>query len=164
MRTDSQPDMILYRIAHELHADLNGVGGLTNKGRWNHKGAPLVYLSEHISLCAWEKLVQFESINNIPDIYVCLTVEVPDDSLTILSKEILDRDFKQWDTYPHSLKTMDFGSNFLKENETLLLQVPSIVVPSEYNFLFNPLHPKSKTAKIINIEPFVFDGRLKKMK
>jgi len=156
--------MKLYRIAHKLYADLNGIGGLYHKGRWNHKGAPLVYLSEHISLSAWEKLVQFESINNIPDTYFCVTVEVPDDSLTVLPKEILERDIKDWDAYPHSLKTMNFGSNFLKENKTLLLQVPSVVVQSEYNFLFNPLHPKSKESKIVNIEPFVFDGRLKKMK
>jgi RES domain-containing protein len=42
----------------------------------------------------------------------------------------------------------------------LLLNVPSAIVPQEFNYLMNPLHPKALKVKIINKSPFSFDERL----
>jgi RES domain-containing protein len=52
------------------------------------------------------------------------------------------------------------GNNFLFKKEKLLLKVPSAIVKQEFNFLFNPLHPKAAEAKITSTEPFIFDSRL----
>ncbi len=154
--------MVLYRISYKEHAALNGIGGLTTSGRWNQKGFPVVYLSESLSLAAWEKFMQFESINNIPDVYVSLKIEIPDSSIQEITKEELDKTIKGWDSFPHRPGTRTIGTRFLKKREFLLLKVPSAVIQDEFNYIMNPLHPLSMEAKIIEEKPFVFDERLKK--
>jgi RES domain-containing protein len=49
----------------------------------------------------------------------------------------------------------------VENNKSLLLQVPSAIVPKEYNFLLNPLHPQFNAVKVVDMEPFTFDLRLK---
>lgn len=43
---------------------------------------------------------------------------------------------------------------------TAVLCVPSIVVPSEYNYLLNPPHPEFSRIQIAKPEPFAFDPRM----
>ncbi len=154
--------MILYRISYKEYADLNGVGGLTTSGRWSQKGYPVVYLSESLSLAAWEKFMQFESVNNIPEVYVSLKVEIPDSSIQEVTKEELNKTIKGWDSFPHRPETKMIGTRFLKKREFLLLKVPSAVIHDEFNYIMNPLHPLSTEIKIIEKKPFIFDERLKK--
>jgi RES domain-containing protein len=52
------------------------------------------------------------------------------------------------------------GNNFLANKKHLMLKVPSSIVPAEYNYLLNPMHPDMKKVKIIMKEPFDFDSRL----
>ncbi|WP_297097561.1 RES family NAD+ phosphorylase [uncultured Draconibacterium sp.] len=151
--------MILHRISYKEYADLGGIGGMTTSGRWSQRGHPVVYLSQSLSLAAWEKFMQFESINNIPDVYVSLKVEVPDSSIQELTKIEL---VKGWDSFPHQASTRLAGTRFLKKRKFLLLKVPSAVIQDEFNYIMNPFHPLSIEAKIIEKKPFIFDERLKK--
>jgi RES domain-containing protein len=41
-----------------------------------------------------------------------------------------------------------------------VLKVPSVVVKDEFNYIINPLHPKSREIKIAEQKPFSFDARL----
>ena len=156
--------MLLYRISYKDYADLNGIGGLTTSGRWTHQGYPVVYFSDSLSLAAWEKLMQFESMKHIPNVYVSLTVEVPESSIQVITKEELDKSITGWDSFPHHSATRIIGTNFLKDKEYLLLRVPSAVIQDEFNYIMNPLHPLSAEAKIIEKKPFIFDERLKAKK
>jgi RES domain-containing protein len=54
----------------------------------------------------------------------------------------------------------ELGDEFLKKRGHLLLKVPSSIVPAEYNYLLNPLHPDAIKARLVNREPFSFDERL----
>ena len=48
-----------YRIVDEkFKDDLSGDGAKLYGGRWNPKGSPLLYCSEHISLCMLENMVR----------------------------------------------------------------------------------------------------------
>ena len=50
--------MIVYRITNSLYSnDITGTGAKLMGGRWNSKGVPLLYVSEHISLAVLEMLV-----------------------------------------------------------------------------------------------------------
>ena len=153
--------MLLYRISYKDYTDLSGIGGLTTSGRWTHQGYPVVYFSDSLSLAAWENLMQFESVKHIPDVYVSLTVEVPERSIQVVTKEELDRSIKGWDSFPHHSGTRTIGTNFLKDKKYLLLRVPSAVIPDEFNYIMNPLHPLSAEAKTIAKKSFIFDERLK---
>jgi hypothetical protein len=45
------------------------------------------------------------------------------------------------------------------EGASLALRVPSVVVPSEFNFLLNPAHDAFGTVVISAIAPLAFDAR-----
>ena len=52
------------------------------------------------------------------------------------------------------------GDEFIKQKQSLLLKVPSVVVTQEYNYLANPIHPDFKKIKIIKTISFWPDKRL----
>jgi RES domain-containing protein len=52
------------------------------------------------------------------------------------------------------------GDEFIKQNQSLLLKVPSAVIHEEYNFLVNPLHPDFKKVKLTKTKSFWPDKRL----
>jgi RES domain-containing protein len=41
-----------------------------------------------------------------------------------------------------------------------VLAVPSVVIPQEFNYLLNPLHPAFKKIVVSQAESFVLDPRL----
>ncbi len=152
--------MELFRIVKKDYADLEGIGGIYAPGRWHHEGNRVVYLSETISLAAWEKYLNIASPKLLPPDLVFMRVFVPDSDILKVPKKVL---IKGWDEFPHLSQTMDFGTDFLREGKHLLLQVPSAVVPQEHNYLLNPRHSNIKDCKILKIVPFKFDARLEKL-
>lgn len=49
----------------------------------------------------------------------------------------------------------------LEEGRHMVIRVPSTVVPREYNYIINPLHPQARQVKLVSVEDFVFDVRIK---
>ena len=56
--------------------------------------------------------------------------------------------------------TRFIGDEFIKQNKSLLLQVPSSIIHEEFNYLANPLHADFKKIKIIKTKSFWPDERL----
>ena len=52
------------------------------------------------------------------------------------------------------------GDEFLKSSSSLLLKVPSAIIPEETNVLINPLHKDMKRVKVKIAREFEFDSRL----
>ena len=149
--------MILFRIVNCSYAsDLTGTGGRLYGGRWNSEGKPAVYLASSVSLAILEVLVHLPPLM-IPDNYCLVEVEVPDNSITKIDVTLLPATWKDISP-PMALKQM--GDEFLKMQNYLLLQVPSSVVPMEFNYVLNPLHGGMKKVKVRKSEPFNFDERL----
>ena len=150
--------MILYRISYTKYAnDLTGEGARLNGGRWNHVMTPCVYTAESRALALLEYTVN-ASIDTIPRALALTAIEVPDSSIEICTEARLPGD---WKNEPVPASTRDFGTSWLKTAEKLLLKIPSTVIPEEYNYLINPLHPASKDCKIVGIRDFVYDVRIK---
>ncbi|MGO9271661.1 MAG: RES family NAD+ phosphorylase [Terriglobia bacterium] len=57
--------------------------------------------------------------------------------------------------------TCDPESAWLRKNDSVLLQVPSAIVPETANFLFNPRHPDAASFHIADTFLYPFDVRLK---
>jgi RES domain-containing protein len=53
------------------------------------------------------------------------------------------------------------GDAWLEEGKYPVMKIPSVVIPEEFNYLVNPLHPEAEGIYVINQQPFVFDQRLK---
>ncbi len=147
--------MIVYRLAIPKYAsDLSGEGAAIFGGRWNSIGLKAFYCSQYISLCILEILVRSHLNINPPD-YQLITIEFPETDIIVIGPAELKTGWKQ-----HIEYTQWIGEGFLKNNKSLVLQVPSAIVERENNFLINPLHKNYNRVKIINIEPLDLDKRL----
>lgn len=151
--------MDLFRIGREKYIrDLSGEGARLYGGRWNRRGIPLLYTSQHRSLAALEVLVH-TTVHEIPHDLMLLTLSAPDD-LEMKSVQVEDLT-ANWRDYPAPQFLVDMGSEWAELNESALFRVPSVVIPQEWNILINPLHEELKRIEIADIQPFSFDGRLK---
>jgi RES domain-containing protein len=150
--------MIVYRLSRkQFSADLTGKGAQLAGGRWNSIGKAVIYTSESRALCVSEIAVH-TSLGIIPDNYVLVTIEIPDDiKITSIKQNELP---PNWRSFPYSDFTRLIGDTFLLKNKGLVLQVPSAVIPGDYNYLINPEHIDINRIRIINTEPFLFDKRL----
>jgi RES domain-containing protein len=150
--------MIVYRIAHQKYArDLTGTGAKLAGGRWNSPGNRMLYTAGSISLAILEVAVHL-SLEKVPKGFKIIVLEIPDE---YAHKSIDRRKLPiNWSLSIHAPFTQNIGDVFLEKNEFLTLQVPSAIVPEEYNYLINPLHPAFSLVKILDIRDMNFDSRL----
>jgi RES domain-containing protein len=148
--------MIVYRISNTAYSnDISGTGAKLLGGRWNSKGIPILYTSEHISLAVLEMLVntQFKDYAIALDM---LSIQLP---ANIVINEINLKKLKKGWIADYGY-TAFIGDEFIKDKQNLLLKVPSAVVTEECNYLINPLHTDFKKIKIIETRSFKTDERL----
>ncbi len=149
--------MILHRITSKPYIhDFSGTGAMHHGGRWNSKGMRMIYTSGSLSLATLEIIANLSS-NNIKKGLFCVEIAFPD-HLEITTLNSLP---EGWNQYPYNHKTMDKGSEFIK-NGGFCLKVPSALVETEFNYLFNPLHEDFKHIKLIDARPLMLDLRLLK--
>lgn len=149
--------MILYRIGVCNYVnDLSGAGTRLFGARWNSKGHPGIYLASSRALAVLEVLVHLQPLF-VPDDYCLVEIEAPDDDLEIPD---LSRLPSNWNDVspPGELKAI--GDDFFARRKHLILRLPSAIVPEEFNFLVNPVHPAINGVRILRSEPFSFDERL----
>lgn len=149
--------MNLYRLTKIAYAgDLSGQGAMKFGGRWNSSGNPMVYTSETRALSMLELLVHLGR-NEVPPDMAFTVLDIPDRLLNeCLKPDVLPAD---WNQYPFHLASRRLGDAFLHLRKYLILQVPSVLVPEEYNFLINPLHPAVTEIRIAQILPFHLNDR-----
>jgi RES domain-containing protein len=150
--------MDVFHLGKARFADqLTGDGAKLHGGRWNLIGTPCIYTSGSMSLSVLEYVVNV-SRDEIPP-HLCFTVySLPDDCWKRFRETELPED---WNVSPASETTKRWGTHQLRESNVLALQLPSVILPSEYNYVLNPLHPDFKKIKIKEIVPFSFDRRIK---
>lgn len=134
----------------------DGEGAKLYGGRWNNKGTAVVYLSESLSLAAMELLVHIES-NEILKNYITIPVHFDNKLIQTLNPVETPAD---WTAQPAPLSTKIIGDKWISEQSSVILEVPSVIVPSESNFLINPYHKDFKKLEIGSPQPFDFDHRL----
>ena len=147
--------MLVYRLCKRKYAhQLDGKGAALFGGRWNSKGLPVIYASIHRSLAVLEYRVN----NPIPTTdLLMITLEIPDSSWQTLATDALPSD---WQQFAPVSQAASLGDQWLKEGKTLIMEVPSVVVPQEHNVLINPLHQLITAVKVVEEQPFLLDQRM----
>ncbi|SRR6266568_678758 len=146
--------MVLWRISR--HRDLSGVGGLKAAGRWHYAGHPIVYFAETPAAALLEVCVH-TSANDVPPDFILLRIEGPDVEVPSIRIDDLPEDWRiRIET------TRDLGTAWLEKNESVLLRVPSALVPETWNCLFNPFHRQAADYRIVETLAYPFDVRLKR--
>jgi RES domain-containing protein len=158
--------MILWRIEYSKHLEdsLTGEGPRQHGGRWNEKGALIVYLSSGLSLAAFEKFVQAPSTGQDVALYA-VSVDIPDDFIKQAQRpKPLPRG---WRSPAPDSETMAWGSRWAASKESLAAVVPSTLLPldcfehtAEFNLLLNPDHPDMKRVRVVDQIPYSFDPRM----
>ncbi|MDP1591036.1 MAG: RES family NAD+ phosphorylase [Prosthecobacter sp.] len=148
-----------YRICQKRFAKtaLDGEGARLLGGRWNSPGTRLVYLAGSISLAQLEMLVHLESDEVLHDRYVVIPISIPESHVTLLPREKWPRGWRA-PTAPSGARRI--GDEWIRSNSSVCLQVPSVLVPEESNFLLNPAHPAFSEIQIGKARSLVFDRRL----
>ncbi|MBK6828320.1 MAG: RES family NAD+ phosphorylase [Chitinophagaceae bacterium] len=150
--------MEVYRIAQEKYAtDLSGNGAKLYGGRWNSEGIFALYTSSSRSLALLATLAHTNAALLAEKIYLLVTLSIP----TSLKPEIiaLDKLPSDWDSRDQLTGTQRAGDLFLQKQKSLLLAVPSVLMPEEFNYVLNPLHPDMRKLKITHQRRMRFDKR-----
>jgi len=154
--------MVVYRIEREkyLKTTLTGIGASMSKGyRWNSFNTKLVYTAENRALAILEVSVHLDLSEDLPTDRYYVEIEIP---VNITIQEVKVEDLPEdWNSKPPTITTQTIGDDFVFQNESAILKVPSSIVPQEFNYLINPNHPDSKKIKVIGKTSMNFDPRLK---
>jgi RES domain-containing protein len=149
--------MRAFRLVRKKYANpLSGEGAARSGNRWNSKGTALIYCADSRALAMAEVAVHL-SLGLLPKDYEMVELEIPGDvSLRSLAPANLP---VGWNSFPHLLQTQRIGDEFVAAAESCVLQVPSAVVPGDFNFLLNPAHPDFERIQIKGRVDFPFDSR-----
>lgn len=133
-----------------------GDGARMYGGRWNSRGVPVIYTAGSLALASIEIVVNLPSPKLLED-FVRIPVLFKSNLVEQLPLMELPQD---WLSRPISPHTRNIGDKWIKEQRSVVLKVPSVVVPEEFNFLLNPTHPDFKKIEIGNPIVYHFDPRL----
>lgn len=148
----------VYRILRKRYAKnpLDGEGAYLFGGRWSSPGTRIAYTAEHLSLAMVEYFVHID-VDDPPKDLVVAAADIPDSvSRVILKPRDLPADWRQVSARP---ALAAIGDSFAAKRNMAVLVVPSAVVPSESNWLINPLHPQFADIRVRPPERFQYDPR-----
>ena len=131
------------------------MGGLKASGRWHHAGHAIVYLAQTPASALLEVCVH-TSANDVPPAFTLLKIQGPDIEVPSIPIVSLPKD---WQT--HLEVTRDLGTAWLEKKRSVLLQVPSAIVPETANYLLNPSHKQAAKFHVAEVFSYPFDLRLK---
>ena len=148
-----------WRIVKAKHASTAFSGDGSNKygARWNSPGAAVVYVASSTSLTMLERLVHFQSSKELLYHYVLFEVIFDEMLMTVADVATLP---KTWRESPPAPALQQLGDAWIASAASAILCVPSAIVSSEWNYLFNPAHPDFQQITIGPQQPILFDPRL----
>jgi RES domain-containing protein len=149
--------MEVFRISQATFASKLSSSGSAN--RWNNKGQYVIYTGSSRSLSTLELIVHKNSIK--PDVnYKIMVISIAD--LDRLIKQVyisaLPSNWRSLSAYPI---LQQIGCDWYSNQESLVLKVPSAIIPNEFNYVINTEHPDfKKNVKFVRKEGYYWDDRL----
>ena len=144
----------LWRVSN--YDTLDSVGGTYVGGRWHTKGHPIIYCSEDPSTALLETLVNIEiDSEDRPQTFQVLKIQ----SSAALTVERVNVKKLTSDWRTNLVLTKSMGDNWLRSLKSLLLEVPSVLIPERRNSLINPMHQEMKKLRITARYSHPFDQR-----
>jgi len=127
--------MHVIRLCTREFPGIDGAGAELYGGRWNSPGRPVVYTSSCAALATLEYLAH---VTKFPKNMWMVNIDVPD-TLGFEKVNLLPAD-------PSVFRQL--GDEWLEANKSPVLCVPSVLVPSQGNYLLNPKHPMFGAIKL----------------
>lgn len=148
-----------WRIVKQKHAAnaFDGEGARQFPGRWNNRGTPMIYTASTPSLAMLELLVHLEAEDILTTTYCLIPVEFPAADCLDIGGQLP----KDWKLDPPPASTRAVGDAWIEDGISLVLTVPSVILPVEQNYLINPRHPGFHKIRIGKPETMKYDPRLR---
>lgn len=149
--------MEVFRISTGKHAKTLSASG--KKARWNRDNQFVLYTGQHRSLSSLE-LVVHQNISSILKYEVMVIHLAEREKLyTRIPVKDLPDNWRDTAAYP---VLQDIGTDWYDHNRSLILQVPSAIIPQEFNYIININHPdfKKENVDLVGTEAFFWDNRL----
>jgi RES domain-containing protein len=152
--------LLVWRLVKEKHLEtaFDGEGARLNGGRWNSLGRRMVYTSESLALATLETLVHLDPSGPLPR-FAGIAVTLPPEDIETFQLPP-STNYKTPPFFSKLENSRRVGDRWLKEKRSVALRVPSAIVPSEYNVLLNPAHPRFEALEFKTPIGFKLDARL----
>jgi RES domain-containing protein len=148
--------MEVFRIVKAEFSGTLFTSGRAN--RWNRKGQHVLYASTSRALATLEQLVHLGSVRPDADWRV-MVISLPDNESFHSSLYPCDLP-PDWRKLPAYADCQRLGSDWADRRTSLILHLPSAVVPMERNVMINADHPDFlEQVKLVRTEPYFFDAR-----
>lgn len=147
--------MLVYRIVHRLYSNSLFASGL--KGRWNSQGNKVIYSAESIPLAFLENMVRRQGVGFNDDFNI-MFIEVPANArIEVISADRLSKSWRDPNDYTSCQHIAD---KWYQDGKSLLLKVPSAVMPEAYNFVINTMHTDFAQVKLADVTNLIPDKRI----
>ena len=133
-----------------------GQGARLAGGRWNSPGVAVIYVAGSASLAMLEMLVHLQG-QELLSRYVLF--EVTFDRKLVADVKVKDLP-RSWRKSPPPGAAQHIGDAWVAGGRSAVLRVPSVIVPTEANYLLNPSHPDFARIAIGLQQAMKFDRRL----
>jgi RES domain-containing protein len=134
----------------------DGEGSRLHGGRWSSPGTRIVYTGENRSLAVLEILVHLQDAQLLSR-YALIPARFADRFVEAVDAGSLP---PHWNGHPAPIALQEIGDRWVAAGRSLVLRVPSAIVPAESNFLINPAHRDFRRLTIGPAEAFRLDPRL----
>lgn len=135
--------MRAFRIADRRFPIFDGTGARLIGGRWNSPGRPVIYAAETYAGALLEVLVH-SNLGRVPKTHAAIEISIPN---SIAVESVDGRSLPAWDA-EDQMASRAFGDQWLRENRSAVLMVPSVVLHGrEHNVLINAHHPQFQRIK-----------------
>jgi RES domain-containing protein len=147
--------MIVYRIVHKSLTDLRiGSGWET---RWIGPGRKAICTSSSIALCCLEFSLRTGGTSHSSN-FRTIFYEIPDAPvLEEVPMESLPPGWRKRTDYPGCQATVE---SWFRRADSLILRVPSAIIPEEYNFIIKIAAFFQERIQIVNQKIFIPDARM----
>jgi len=148
--------MIVYRISSNRFADKLQASGIAS--RWNFDNQYVLYTSESRALACLENVVH-RSTTTLQGLFKTQVILIPD---SITMEIIIEKDLPLgWSRIDRFSVCKNLGSAWYVFMNTTTLRVPSSLIPKENNYIISTIHPDYNQVKLLDVEDFSFDPRIK---
>ena len=127
------------------------------EGRWNAEGNKVIYSAESIALAFLENIIRRQGVGFNNDFRIMI-IDIPDRTkITTLHPDDLKAGWRDHDNYS---ECQEHGNKWSYENKTLLLKVPSAVLPQSFNYVINGTHADYKKIKLAGVTDLIPDKKI----
>ncbi len=150
--------MIVYRIVNKEVTEL--LMGSGNDGRWCSNGRKVIYTSSSIALACLENILR-RSGSGFSLNFKTISYQIPED--VIIDEVKITNLTPEWRSENYYTGCQKIGNEWYDNKASLILKVPSAIIPDEYNFIIKTTSLKIDRITIKAVQTFVPDARLEKI-